>query len=112
MKFKAGDSVVKRIGNYSVTGKVVSAWVSEDDKLPRYVVRFNYPPGLLHLYPEHVLEPFTAELLPCPFCGCGESHAAQSISALTIHIECNSCGAAGPESESLVEAKEAWNRRV
>lgn len=36
-------------GNYQATGEIVAAWIERDGK-PRYVFRFDTPPGLLHIF--------------------------------------------------------------
>jgi Lar family restriction alleviation protein len=49
-------------------------------------------------------------IFPCPFC------ASDQVTSIEIDIDrwsivCNSCGGVGPTTESLAEAKEAWNGR-
>jgi hypothetical protein len=56
MKFIPGDRVRKVGGSYQAEGKIVAAWISEDDGQPRYVFRFNLPNGMLHIFNETQLE--------------------------------------------------------
>ena len=56
MKFKTGDKVRKIGGSYQADGRIVAAWISEDDNSPRYVFRFNLPNGMLHIFNETQLE--------------------------------------------------------
>lgn len=54
-KFNPGDRVRKIGGSYQATGEIKSAFCA-DDGSPRYVFRFDNPPGLLHIFNEGNLE--------------------------------------------------------
>lgn len=45
---------------------------------------------------------------PCPWCGCRNSVLRIG---LTSHIRCESCGARGPEKQTIHEAVESWESR-
>jgi Lar family restriction alleviation protein len=51
----------------------------------------------------------TVELLPCPFCGCGDietrGHSAK-------YIRCKDCRAESGAHETIPKAIAAWNRRT
>lgn len=49
------------------------------------------------------------KLKPCPFCGENEQDITNRESELAIR--CQFCGAYGPWADSVVGAKEEWNRR-
>lgn len=65
MKYVVGDKVMKTGGNYQASGKIVAAWISEDDHQPRYVFRFDTPSGMLHIFNETQLA-LCSELGPDP----------------------------------------------
>ena len=46
-------------------------------------------------------------LLPCPFCG-----GRGEVGGLIPWVECQSCGASGPQAETEAAAIAAWNRRT
>lgn len=52
---KIGDRVEKVGGSYQATG-TIKAVFDADDKTPRYVFRFDNPPGLLHIFNGKQLE--------------------------------------------------------
>jgi hypothetical protein len=53
-KFAIGDRVKKIKGSYTATG-TIKAVFKADDGSPRYVFRFDNPPGLLHIFNENQL---------------------------------------------------------
>lgn len=52
--FKPGDRARKVGGSYQATGTIKAAFQA-DDGSPRYVFRFDSPPGLLHIFNESQL---------------------------------------------------------
>jgi hypothetical protein len=57
---KVGDKVRKAGGSYQATG-TIKAVFQADDGSPRYVFRFDNPPGLLHIFSGNNLERITAD---------------------------------------------------
>ena len=58
MKYKPEDRVQKIGGSYQAVGTIKAAWLA-DDGTPRYVFRFDVPNGMLHIFNETQLEPYT-----------------------------------------------------
>lgn len=63
------------------------------------------------------------KLLPCPFCGSTNTARISYGSSLSLRVECQDCGGAGPEVELTDTSDEAeeqqdqavalgWNRRT
>ena len=49
-KFMPPGTRARKIGgSYQATGEIVASWIELDGK-PRYVFRFDQPPGLLHIF--------------------------------------------------------------
>lgn len=48
-ELQVGDRAEKIGGSYQATGKILAAFEA-DDGSPRFVFRFDYPPGLLHIF--------------------------------------------------------------
>lgn len=55
-KFGPGQRAVKVGGSYQAAGVIMSVFPA-DDGTPRYVFRFDNPPGLLHIFSDKNLEP-------------------------------------------------------
>ena len=53
-KFEIGQRVYKHKGSYNAHGIIKCRFLS-DDGSPRYVMRFDTPPGLLHIFNENQL---------------------------------------------------------
>ena len=49
-------------------------------------------------------------LKPCPFCG-GNKLNTRLLMHRDFEIVCMSCGAKGPEGDSIPHTKELWNTR-
>lgn len=58
MKFKPEDRAQKIGGSYQAVGTIKAAWLA-DDGTPRYVFRFDEPAGMLHIFSEIQLAPYT-----------------------------------------------------
>ncbi len=54
-EFEVEDRVVKVLGSYQADGTIKTRFRA-DDGSPRYVFRFDNPPGLLHIFNEKQLE--------------------------------------------------------
>lgn len=54
-------------------------------------------------------DPLKPELKPCPFCG--DQAEPKSGNDYQHWVECQICGAMGPNKHSKLMAIEAWNRR-
>lgn len=65
-KFSLEESVEKIGGSYQATG-IIKARFLADDGTPRYVFRFDNPPGLLHIFNEKQLAGFKIEEEPKDF---------------------------------------------
>lgn len=65
-KFSLEESVEKIGGSYQATG-IIKARFLADDGTPRYVFRFDNPPGLLHIFYEKQLAGFKIEEEPKDF---------------------------------------------
>lgn len=65
-KFSLEESVEKIGGSYQATG-IIKARFLADDGTPRYVFRFDNPPGLLHIFNEKQLGGFKVEEEPKDF---------------------------------------------
>lgn len=50
------------------------------------------------------------ELKPCPFCGSNDLFVERQTLATKV-VQCNSCGAVGPDDEKKSGAREKWNNR-
>lgn len=53
-KFNVGDKVRKTTGSYAATGTIVSAFTTSGGEV-RYVLEFDHPKGLLHIFNESQL---------------------------------------------------------
>lgn len=60
MLFQPGDRVRKVKGSYQTTGVIAAAWY-ESDPVPRYVFRFDNPPGVLFIFNQSQLQPITTD---------------------------------------------------
>lgn len=49
------------------------------------------------------------DLNQCPFCG--STYLGMAESTINPAIECNDCGAIGPETDTEAEARDKWNGR-
>ncbi len=49
------------------------------------------------------------EIMNCPFCGSND--VDYFVQREFFHIKCRDCWARGPESKSMKEAKNLWNKR-
>ena len=65
-KFSLEESVEKIGGSYQATGNIKARFLA-DDGTPRYVFRFDDPPGLLHIFNEKQLGGFKIEEEPKDF---------------------------------------------
>ena len=65
-KFSLEESVEKIGGSYQATGTIKARFLA-DDGTPRYVFRFDNPPGLLHIFNEKQLAGFKIEEEPKDF---------------------------------------------
>lgn len=65
-----GDRVLKTGGSFEATGTIVAAFNNTSGDA-RYVMEFDVPPGMLHIYTANQLRvlPPQAVTEPCPHCG-------------------------------------------
>jgi Lar family restriction alleviation protein len=51
-------------------------------------------------------------LLHCPFCGYPDSVVTEKPGVAFVWVECQTCGARGPDCDNEDAAEAAWNSRA